>query len=78
MIPECEFASTHALAREMRETADLVSGLDLSPRPWNRFEPENTRWWFGTFHRLARLSSRQVVVGSDRRESQYLILRVRC
>jgi len=45
MIPEYEFASIQALAHEMPEAAELVSGLDLSPRPWNRFEPENTRWW---------------------------------
>lgn len=45
MIPECEFPNVHSLALEMRETAELVSGLQLSPRPWNRFEPENTRWW---------------------------------
>jgi len=45
MIPECEFANVQALAHEMREIAELVSGLNVSPRPWNRFEPKNTRWW---------------------------------
>lgn len=45
MIPECEFPNVHALALEMRETAELVTGLNLSPRPWNRFEPEISRWW---------------------------------
>ncbi len=45
MIPECEFANVQTLAHETRETAKLFTGLDLSPRPWNRFEPENTRWW---------------------------------
>jgi len=44
-IPEYEFANVQALAHETRETAKLFTGLDLSPRPWNRFEPENTRWW---------------------------------
>jgi len=45
MIPEYEFASVEALADELRETAELFSGLDLWPQPWNRFERENTRWW---------------------------------
>jgi len=45
MIPECKFANVQALAHAMQETAELVSGLALSCRPWNRFEPENTRWW---------------------------------
>lgn len=41
----CGFRSIQEMAQAVRESAELMEGRRYSPRPWNRFEPENTDWW---------------------------------
>lgn len=39
------FSTVQEMARAVRESAEVIEGKQFSPRPWNRFEPENTEWW---------------------------------
>lgn len=41
----CRFRNIQEMAQAVRESAGLIEGQRYSPRPWNRFEPENTDWW---------------------------------
>jgi len=41
----CGFRNIQEMARAVRGSAELIEGRKFSPRPWNRFEPENTDWW---------------------------------
>lgn len=41
----CRFRSVQEMARAVRESAELIEGQHYSPRPWNRFNPEDTDWW---------------------------------
>lgn len=41
----CGFRNIQEMAQAIRESAELIEGRRYSPRPWNRFEPENTDWW---------------------------------
>lgn len=41
MIMENVFKNSNVLSHAIKDIADI----DLTPRPWNRFDPDNTIWW---------------------------------
>lgn len=41
----CGFRNNQEMAKAVCEAAQQIEGKRYTPRPWNRFEPENTDWW---------------------------------
>lgn len=41
----CGFRNKQDIAKSVTERARQIEARAFSPRPWNRFEPENTDWW---------------------------------
>ncbi len=41
----CDFRNIQQMAKSVCNDAQQIQGRRFSPRPWNRFEPDDTDWW---------------------------------